>query len=319
MGRRSRATRVAKQLATVSARRLVRGPRQPGWSLQYEVLLAYLREAFMIEAPIAKTRKTMDRMGDVELKRARVRWTDADVDGVRGAWAEAEGADDRVILYLHGGGYFFGSIDSHRGLIAEIALATGARVLAIDYRLAPEHPCPAAIEDVARAAAWLLAGEVEPHQLTLAGDSAGGGLTLSTLMHLRDAGLPSPSRGFMLSPWLDLSMTPVPSHAFTRDDYLGSAERLTAHAKHYIGGLQPTDPRVSPLFGDLRGLPPLLVIAGGAEVLRDDSVRLAERAREAGAELRLVVEPGEVHVYPALIRFSPRGRFALERIARFLR
>ncbi|HMV67581.1 MAG TPA: alpha/beta hydrolase fold domain-containing protein, partial [Myxococcota bacterium] len=180
-------------------------------------------------------------------------------------------------------------------------------------RRAPEHPCPAAIDDVV--AVWSALGD---GPRALAGDSAGGSLALATALALRDRGLPAPDRLVLLSPWIDLAVTGDSVDRYEQIDYLGTRRTLRAFARHYLGDRPPEDPVASPLYADLRDLPPTLVIAGGAEVLLDDSLRLVERARAAGARVRLHVEPGEVHVYPMFGRLTRAAEQALRDIRGFL-
>jgi len=237
---------------------------------------------------------------------------------ILGALTRTLGArDERVLVYLHGGGYCTGSPWSHRPILGALTRTLGARVVAVDYRLAPEHPCPAAIDDALAVLRALLADGVAPERLWLAGDSAGGGLTLATLVAARDAGLPTLAGAVPLSPWTDLTGG-QPSHGAHGLDYLPEPERLVTYARAYAGALPLTDPRVSPLHADLRGLPPLLVLVGGAERLRDDGVLVAARAKEAGVDVTLHVEPDEIHVWPMFAPWSPRAQDAIDRVAAFV-
>jgi len=238
-----------------------------------------------------------------------------DTGPVRGEWLLPAGASDAVVLYLHGGGYVIGSPRSHRHLAADIALAAGARTFTLDYRLAPEHPFPAALDDAVAAYRWLIESQrAKPGCIVLAGDSAGGGLVLTTLVALRDAGLPLPAAGVCISPWTDLSCSlPAcdpqrPSH----DPLIDHAVlRAMAHATM-------RDPRVSPLFADLRGLPPLLVQVAGGEALVDDARQLAIAASEAGVHTTLEVWPRMVHVWHWYARMLDEGQRAIERVAQFM-
>jgi monoterpene epsilon-lactone hydrolase len=282
--------------------------------------LAYLRSAFQMSgAPVHKVRKRMDSGGSLELRRGRVAYRRVEVGGVGAEWVVPKGHGERVIVYLHGGGYAFGSVSSHRTLITDIALRAGQRVLALEYRLAPEHPCPAGIEDLVAVWRQLLGSGLRPDQLSLMGDSAGGGLTLSGTMALRDQGLPLPRDLTMLSPWVDLAMEGATYEAFEHIDFLGTRESLAQVAVMYAGDVDLKDPRVSPLYGELTGLPPSLILAGGAEILLDDSLRLTERLRRAGCEVRLDVAEGQVHVYPMFSSLSKTADAALDAIAAWLR
>ncbi len=242
-----------------------------------------------------------------------------DADGVPCEWIRVpESREERVVLYLHGGGYVLGSVATHRDLISRIARAAGARCLAIDYRLAPEHPFPAAPDDCLRAYRWLLASGVAPTRLVIAGDSAGGGLALATLLALRDAGDPLPAAAVCLSPWADLEGTGDSARSGAVDDPLIPVEGLIGMGQLYLAGANARDPRASPLYGDYRGLPPLLIQVGTREVLLDDARRVAERARAAGVNVHLECEEGLIHVWPLFGAGVPESREAVERIGAFV-
>jgi monoterpene epsilon-lactone hydrolase len=321
MGLARRIGRIVAASQRTLHRRVRAGPLGPGWSLPYELAVAYLREAFRAEGlPVELVRARMDAPGAVELRRRRVAFRRVDVAGVAAEWVSPPRAGDRVLVYLHGGGYAFGSVSSHRALIAELALRSGQRVLAPEYRLAPEHPCPAAIEDVVAVWRWLIGpGGFRPEQLSLGGDSAGGGLTLASALRLRELGLPLPRELLLLSPWVDLTLAGESYDRFHEVDYLGTREGLRVYADYYRGALPSDDPRVSPLFARLEGLPPVWLLAGGAEILLDDSVSLAARLEAAGVPVRLRVEDGEVHVFPVFSRLTPRGQAALDWLGSALR
>lgn len=306
----------ARLLGGTARERLRRGPRQPHWSWTQELFLAYLRDAFRRSSDPRQARARMDAIAARRLPLRGSTWVDTDLGGVPAAHITAEGArPDHVLLYLHGGGYVFGSPTSHGVLVTRLAEAMARDAWSLHYRLAPEHPCPAAIDDVLTAWRALLDRGVDPDAVVMAGDSAGGGLTLTAMMAMRDGGLPLPGRAVLLSPWTDLTVSGADMERYADICYLGTRDRLRAFAAHYAGDLDRRDPRVSPLFGDLTGLPPLLVDVGGAELIRDDGERLAARAREAGVEVTLHIEPGEVHVYPMFADLTPAGRHALSRIA----
>ncbi|MCW5635225.1 MAG: alpha/beta hydrolase [Rubrivivax sp.] len=228
-------------------------------------------------------------------------------------------AGEAAMLYLHGGGYVIGSPRSHRHLVADLAAATRLTGYLLDYRLAPEHPYPAARDDAVAAVRWLLeTGRTRADRLVLAGDSAGGGLVVATLVALRDAGLPMPAAAICLSPWVDLSCS-LPSCASNRPpDPVIDGEVLRAMARAYLGRRSPRTPGASPLFADLRGLPPLLVQAAADEVLTDEAVELARAA--AGAEVAVTLEqwPRFVHVGPWYARVFDDGRRAIDHAARFV-
>jgi acetyl esterase/lipase len=213
-----------------------------------------------------------------------------------------------------------GSPKTHRDLLARLAVAADARVLAIDYRLAPEHPCPAAIEDAVAAVRWMLSsdgGAIDPDRLFVAGDSAGGGLTLSTLLALRDAGAPLPRGGVLISPWLDLERTRPSIRHNAKYDWIDEGFLLRC-ARDYRGGLPHDDARLRPLEADLRGLPSLLVQVGSAELLHDEGAELAQRARAQGVDAQLEVSPDMVHVWHLFADLIPEAEIAIQRIARFV-
>ena len=251
---------------------------------------------------------------------ADVRCEPVDAGGVPAEWIMTPQATaERVILYLHGGGYTTGSVNTHRELISRLSRAAGARVLAIDYRLGPEHPFPAAVEDATTAYRWLLENGVEPTRIVIAGDSAGGGLTVAALVALRDAGNPLPAAGVCLSPWVDLEGIGESMTTKAEVDPMVQRDHLLAMAKAYLGDANPRTPLAAPLYADLTGLPPLLIHVGTAETLLDDSTRLAERARSAGVDV--VLEPWEdmIHVWHFFASMLPEGQQALDRVGEFIR
>jgi acetyl esterase/lipase len=246
--------------------------------------------------------------------------TPVDIQGVPGEWVVAPATDaDGVLLFLHGGGYNAGSCVTHRAMAARLARAARVRVLQIDYRLAPEHPCPAAIEDAARAYRWLLGQGIAPQQIAIGGDSAGGGLALATLTELRDTGAQLPAAAFLLSPWLDMALTGESMQTRAQLDPLSSYEGLHAAAQLYLAGRDPSDPQASPLYADLRGLPPLLIHVGDHEVLLSDATRLAERAQAAGVQAQLEIWDAMWHVWHVWADDLPEARDATTRIGAFVR
>ncbi|HXP33168.1 MAG TPA: alpha/beta hydrolase [Acidimicrobiales bacterium] len=214
-----------------------------------------------------------------------------DAGGVAAEWTVPEGADpDRVLVYLHGGGYSLGSIRSHRTLVGHLAKAAGVRGLSVEYRLAPEHPFPMGLEDAVTAFSWLLEEGFQPGHIGVGGDSSGGGLALATALALRERGLPGPAGLVLLSPWTDLASTGA-SLAGKID-----AARVRRIA-WYVGDHDVKDPLISPLYADFTGLAPFIVHVGGDELLLDDSTRLAERASAAGCEATIEVWPEMQHVF----------------------
>jgi phosphinothricin tripeptide acetyl hydrolase len=228
-------------------------------------------------------------------------------------------APGRVVLYLHGGGYVIGSPRSHRHLAAAIAGAAGASALLLDYRLAPEHPYPAAVEDATAAYRWLLDQAIAPGHIVIAGDSAGGGLTVAALLALREARVPLPAAGVCISPWVDLTCGGA-SYATKADaDPIVRRAGVEEMAQAYLGGTPPRTPLASPLFADLRGLPPLLIHVGTDEVLLDDAVQLADRAKAAGVDTTLEVYDRMIHVWHWFLPMLDEAQTAVDGIGRFVR
>ncbi|MFD5639490.1 alpha/beta hydrolase [Streptomyces sp. NPDC127077] len=232
---------------------------------------------------------------------------------------EPAGASGRGrLLYLHGGGYVVGSPDTHAGLVGELARRAGLRATSVDYRLAPEHPFPAALDDGLAAYRELLASGTDPRDLVLAGDSAGAGLSIATLLAAREAGLPQPAAVVVFSPWVDLTLTGESIRSKEGADPIFTAADVRACADLYIGSGDRAQHLASPVFADLTGLPPLLVQVGANEVLLDDAVRLAGRAGADGVEVTLEVGPGLPHVFQHHYGRLDEADAALDRAARFL-
>jgi acetyl esterase/lipase len=250
---------------------------------------------------------------------ADVKTQPVDAGGVRAEWIWRPESDlDRAFLYLHGGGYAIGSIATHRYLMQSVGKASGTRVLGIDYRLAPENPFPAAVEDAVTAWRWMLAQGLEPKRCAIAGDSAGGGLTLATLIALRDRGIPLPGAAALLSPWTDLAGTGASVKTKAAEDPMVTEPGLRMMADAYLGGADARNPLASPLYANLSGLPPLLIQAGSAEILLDDATRIAERAKAAGVEVELEAWEDMVHVFQAFPMLAEAGQ-AIEKIGAFVR
>jgi acetyl esterase/lipase len=226
--------------------------------------------------------------------------------------------DDRAVLYLHGGGYTMGSCNTHRALGARLAVVSRAPVLIIDYRLAPEHPFPAALEDALAAYRWLIEPGRPVHSITLAGDSAGGGLVIATAIALRDQGDRLPAAIVCMSPWADLAVQGESMVTRAKSDPLIGRESSLQHAASYVAQHDPRSPLISPVYADLHGLPPLLIQVGDYEVLLSDSVRLAERARQAGVDATLEIWDGMWHVWQAYAGYVPEAQQAINRVGAFI-
>ena len=235
-------------------------------------------------------------------------------------WLRPPGAvAGRVVLYLHGGGYVIGSPRSHRHLAAAIASAAAASALLLDYRLAPEHPYPAAVDDATAAYRWLLDQGIAPEHVMIAGDSAGGGLTVATLLALREARVPLPAGGVCISPWVDLTCSGESYRTKAGVDPIVQQAGVAEMAQAYLGTASPRTPLASPLFADLRGLPPLLIHVGSDEVLLDDAVQLAARAKAAGVETTIEVWERMIHVWHWFLPMLDEAHAAVETIGRFTR
>jgi len=239
--------------------------------------------------------------------------------GVPARWSTTPNAlGGRVLLYLHGGAYMVGSSLGYRALSSSLARAGQADGVALDYRLAPEHPFPAAVDDAVAGYRALLDQGFSPGSIAIAGDSAGGGLTVAMLMAARDAGLPMPAAAIAISPWADLACTGVSYSTKAAQDPSLNREGLLAMAGVYLNGAAAESPLASPVNGDLTGLPPLLIQVGSAEVLLDDAVRLAERAAEADVAVQLEVWPKMPHVWHAFAFQLSEGRDAIAAAGAFL-
>ena len=243
-----------------------------------------------------------------------------DAGGIAGEWTAARGgSEERTIYWLHGGGYCIGSINTHRGLLARISAASGARAFAIDYRLAPEHPFPAAVEDAVAGYRWLLSTGVDPAQIVIGGDSAGGGLTVAALVALKEAGQPLPAAAVCISPWTDLALTGESLVSKAEADPMITIDGITRVRDAYVGQADLRAPLASPIYAELSGLPPILIQVGENEVLLDDSTRLAERAEVAGGDVTLEVWPEMIHVWHFFAEMLPEGQQAIERIGGWVR
>lgn len=249
---------------------------------------------------------------------ASVRITPANVSGIPGEWVESPNSTDAVLLYLHGGGYFGCSAETHRPVTVWFALH-GFRVFAPNYRLAPESPFPVAVEDAVAAYRGLLADGHSPQRLVVAGDSAGGGLALSLMLALRAAGTPLAAAAALFSPWTDLAATGESIRTNARRCAMFNGEDIGPSARYYLGNADPRNPLASPLYADLSGLPPLLVHVGADECLRDDSTRLAEKARAAGVSVELKIWPVVPHGWQLALQILPEARQSLGESSEFLR
>ena len=287
----------------------------------YKKLEAMLRKRpDVIDAPVQAWRDQVDKTPTLFTFPEDVAREAVDAGGIDGEWLTPQHCDpERIVLYLHGGGYCVGSIASHRHLAALTARAANARALIVSYRLAPENPFPMGIEDALAVYRWLLAENHAPDRLAVAGDSAGAGLALAMLLNLRDVGESLPIAAVLNCPWTDLMMSgsSVPGEGAV-DASLTQRAVLKRLADWYLDGHTPEDPLASPLFAQLHGLPPLYIAAGTADALYADATRLADRAREAGVEVELEIGEGMMHVWPYYAPIIPEGMASVERMGAFL-
>lgn len=292
-------------------------------SWQNRVLVGAMRLMTIRRKPIRSghhgIRRTIEMSGK-RLPPARdIRWTEFKIGDIPSEWVDAPNVrHDRAVLYLHGGGYVAGSRYSHRSLTGELSRAARMRVLAIDYRLAPEHPFPAGLDDAVAAYEWLLAQGLTPAQIAIGGDSAGGGLTMATLLALRERGLPQPAVAVCMSPWADLATEGESMRTHAHLDPMLHPPGFEMLARHYAGTHDLREPLVSPVYGDLSGLPPLLIQVGGREVLLDDARRLVARTLAAGGRAELEVWDHMIHVWQ-VFGFLPEARRAVARLGTFIR
>lgn len=269
---------------------------------------------------LAGRRTAYDRAADDQAMPEGARFERTSIGGAPAERVTVAGADAQgCVLYFHGGGYVVGSAAGYRALTATLATASGLQVLGIDYRLAPEHPFPAAVEDAIVAYQGLLDQGMSASSIGFAGDSAGGGLVVAAMLAAREAGLPMPAAGYGLSPWLDLTGEGASFTELAAVDPLMTAEGALGSAAAYLQGADPRHPWASPVFAELSGLPPLLLQVGSTEMFLDDSTRLARSAALAGVHVELQVWPGLPHVWHRFPGLLEQGRRALASGGRFLR
>lgn len=271
--------------------------------------------------PLDQLRLLFDHWGDVTAEPGGVDYSETDAGGVPAMWAAPKGcAADRVILCMHGGGFVVASMYTHRKVYGHLAKAIGCRALILDYRRAPEHVHPAQVEDATTAYAWLLGQGIKPGHIALTGDSAGGALAVTTLLRLRERGLPMPAATMPLSPWVDMEITGNSMTTNRERDVLVQKEIVEGMAATFLGESgNRKDPLANPLYADLRGLPPMYIQLGGDETLLDDSSRLAERAREAGVDVRLDVFPQLQHVFHFSAGRAPEADAAIRKLTEWVR
>jgi monoterpene epsilon-lactone hydrolase len=287
---------------------------------EVEDLVEQFRVANVLALPSVKDmRAAIDNIGRQHPVPNDVVCQPVRIGNINAEWIKAPGAsDEKVLLYFHGGGYVIGSLNSHRELIARLSRATGLSALAVDYRLAPEHPFPAAVDDAIAAYKWVLASGIDPNRIIIGGDSAGGGLAIATLISLRDAGEDLPACGVCISPWVDLEASGESYTLRAALDPMCHKQEILNLAKTYLAGQDPRTPLASPLHADLVGLPPLLIHVGEAETLYDDSARITKRAKEAGVEVVLKEWKDMPHVFQLFAPSFLETEQSISEIAEFI-
>jgi monoterpene epsilon-lactone hydrolase len=287
---------------------------------QRETLEAILRQsAFPADSDVSEQRRLLRELTSAQPLPADVTVTSAALGGVPTAEVTVEGTEQRhVVLYFHGGVYVLGDAASAAGLAAQVGRRARAKVISVDYRLAPEHPYPAAVNDALAAYQALLDGGTAPSSIAFAGESAGGGLAIATLVNARDHGLPLPTAAFVMSPYADLTLAGATMETKSKADPLLSRESLAARVPDYTAGQDPALGLISPVFADLSGIPPLILQAGTHEVLLDDAVRLARQAATADVEVTLDITPPVPHVFQAYYPILDEAAAALDRAGQLL-
>ncbi|MCU1671129.1 MAG: alpha/beta hydrolase [Blastococcus sp.] len=287
---------------------------------QRENLDAVLRQsAFPVDSDVSEQRRLLRELTSAQSLPADVTVTAAALGTVPVAEITVAGTEPRhVVLYFHGGVYVLGDAFQAAGLAAQVGRRTRAKVISVDYRLAPEHPYPAAVHDALAAYAALLYEGAAPSDIAFAGESAGGGLAIATLVNAREHGLPLPAAAFVMSPYADLTLAGTTMETKRAADPLLSRENLQARVTDYTSGQDAAVGLISPVFADLSGLPPLIIQAGSHEVLLDDAIRLARRAATADVEVTLDITPGVPHVFQAYYPILDEAAAALDRAGQLL-
>ena len=308
----------------MSLRRKVSGPLRPSWDPTFEALAELFHQGSLritrlsLEQQRKWTQSVILGLPSSPLYQETI-FEKLSAGGVQAEWFRRnDAADGPVILYLHGGGYGLGSLDTHRDLIARICRASRASALALEYRLAPEHRFPAQLDDALAAYRWLVQQGTDPRKIVVAGDSAGGGLTLALLVKLRDSGDLLPAAAVCLSPWVDLEGLGESVDKNDRYDYI-SRRALAQYRKRFVDDDNVRNPLAAPLYADLRRLPPMLVQVGSAEALLDDSRRIVDRAHAAGVDVTLRIWEDMIHVWQLFAFMVPQGSAAIDEIGAFIR
>jgi acetyl esterase/lipase len=304
-------------------RRIIGRRMHPNWPLGLELVVSATRGSWSLMPIIGMVRwrnvgEAMSPLKTDGLTPRFVKLNPGDDRSLYAAWLEPPDAGDSVLLYFHGGGFVFGSLRTHGEMIGALARAARARTLALEYRLAPEHPAPAAVTDAMTAYRYLLDRGIKAENIAFAGDSAGGTLVLNTLLALRDSGVALPGAAVAISPWVDLGCSGASFEENARYDFVGKEHCLLA-ARSYLSDKDAASPEISPLFASLADLPPLLLQAGALETLVDQIRAFATRAKEDGAPLCYSEYPDMVHVWHLLRRMTPEGTRAIDEAGAFIR
>jgi acetyl esterase/lipase len=270
-------------------------------------------------ASVRSTRRGLEKLTELSLMPKGVVFEKAEHNGINLEWAIPSNLKNLgVVLYFHGGGYVSGSIKTHRALVGRIAKASKTKCLSVDYRLAPEHPFPAAVDDAVEVYHWLIKQGFAPSKIVLAGDSAGGGLTISTLLRLRDENAPKPAAGICLSPWLDLEVTGESATHLADKDLMVPAAGLKAFGLLYATTANICNPYASPIFADLAGLPPLYIQVSDYEVLFDDTTRFEKKAKAAGVIVKVEIWNKMSHVWQAYAPLLPEALRAIKKLGEYI-
>jgi epsilon-lactone hydrolase len=287
---------------------------------QRENLDAILRQnAFPFDSDVSEQRRLLKELASTQPLPTEVTVTAAALGGVQTAEITIDGVESRhVVLYFHGGVYVIGDAFQAAGLASQVGRRTRARVISVDYRLAPEHPYPAAVDDALAAYQALLEGGTAPSDIAFAGESAGGGLAVATLVNARDHGLPLPAAAFVMSPYADLTLAGATMETKREADPLFTPQAFPARVADYMAGQDPAFGLISPIFADLSGLPPLIIQAGSHELLLDDAIRLARQAATADVQVTLDITPGVPHVFQAYYPILDEAAAALDRAGQLL-
>lgn len=279
----------------------------------------YIKKLDIREAPVPKMRERLDLVGRLGRKAKGVAIEECDVAGLHAEWYRPpESLSGKVFLYLHGGAYALGSCDSHRALASRIAEAAGVDTLLPEYRLAPENPFPAGLDDCVAVYRALLGEGYSADDIIIGGDSAGGGLTAATMLQLRHNGMPLPRAAILLSPFLDVSASGETMKTRAGRDPWFEPENISVVVGHYCPKEDPRNPLVSPVFANVAGLPPMLIHVGDDEILLSDSTRFADKLRQAGIEVELEVFPELWHVFQLFIGAMPESKVAVQKIGAYI-